>query len=116
MFDLEKREKIIVLVITTLLILGLTVRYYQKQSVFVDLVENSFTSDSGSSEIPEKININEADEAALIKLEGIGPSLAKRIVDYRTENGRFDSVENLKKVKGIGEKLLNRVRGGASVE
>jgi len=116
MFDLEKREKLIILVITTILIAGLIVRYYQKQSVSVDLIESSYTQDSDHSEISKRININEADEAALIELKGVGPSLAKRIVDYRTENGRFGSVEELKEVKGIGEKLLNRVRGEVSVE
>ena len=116
MFDLEKREKLILLTITTILILGLITRYYQKQSVSVDIIESSYTAGPGSAEASKKININEADETALTGLKGVGPSLAKRIVDYRTKNGRFRSVEELKDVSGIGEKLLNRVRGEVSIE
>lgn len=116
MFDLEKREKLVLLVIITILILGLIVRYYQKQSVSVNLIEGGFTVDSGPSEIFTRININEADEGTLAMLKGVGPSLAKRIVDYRTKNGRFGSIEELKKVKGIGEKLLNHIKDEVSVE
>jgi len=116
MFDLEKREKLIILVITTILIAGLIVRYYQKQSVSVDLIESSYMADSDYSEISKRININEADEATLTGLKGIGPSLAKRIAEHRIKNGRFRSVEELKEVRGIGEKLLNRVRDEVSVE
>lgn len=116
MFDLEKREKLILLTIVSILAIGLIVRYYQKQPVRIDLVENSFTIGPSSPEISAKTNINEADEETLARLEGVGPSLAKRIVDYRTKNGRFRSTEELKDVKGIGEKLLNRIKNEVYVE
>jgi len=110
MFNLEKREKLILLVIITILVLGLIVRLYQKQSVSVNLIESSFTPEAGPKDLSTKININEADEAALMSLKGVGPALAKRIIDHRTKNGRFSSIEELKEVKGIGEKLLNRIK------
>jgi len=116
MFNLEKREKFILLVIITILTLGLMVRYYQKESVSVNLIESSFAPDLSPSEISTKININEADEAALMRIKGVGPALAKRIVDYRAKNGRFGSIEGLKEVKGIGEKLLNRIKDEVSAE
>ena len=65
------------------------------------------------------ININTADEAALRTLRGVGEVLAQRIVDYRTEHGPFQSVDELTNVKGIGSGILetNRERlttGGTS--
>ena len=65
------------------------------------------------------ININTADEAALRMLQGVGEVLAQRIVDYRTEHGPFQSVDELTNVKGIGSGILeaNRERlttGGTS--
>ncbi|MDT0214693.1 ComEA family DNA-binding protein [Rothia sp. ARF10] len=53
-----------------------------------------------------KVSLNSADLAALDTLPGVGPVLAQRILDWRTEHGRFTSVEELGEVSGIGEKLL----------
>lgn len=61
------------------------------------------------------ININEADASALEDLDGVGPALAKRIVDYRKKNGRFKSLEDLQNVSGIGPNLLARIKTGATV-
>ncbi len=59
------------------------------------------------------IDINTADEKALDSLPGVGPAMAKRIIEYRTTNGAFQNIEDLKKVKGIGEakfaKMMDRV-------
>jgi len=54
----------------------------------------------------EPVNINTADAAALQQVNGLGPSKAKAIVDYRNEHGSFATVEDLVKVPGIGEKSL----------
>lgn len=54
----------------------------------------------------ERVNINTADAAELTKLRGIGPSLAGRIVDYRAKHGAFKSVNDLIKVRGIGDAKL----------
>jgi competence protein ComEA len=50
-----------------------------------------------------RVDLNTADVAALDALPGIGPVLAQKIVDWRTEHGRFASVDQLREVSGIGE-------------
>lgn len=56
------------------------------------------------------VNINQANAQEIAAaLSGIGPAKAKAIVDYRTANGPFKSVEDLEKVKGIGQKTLAKV-------
>lgn len=57
----------------------------------------------------QKININTADEATLSSLKGIGPKLAQNIIDYRSKNGMFKNIAELKNVKGIGEKLYSQL-------
>ncbi len=57
------------------------------------------------------VDINKADAKTIAKeLDGIGLSRAQAIVDYRQKNGAFKSVEELRKVKGIGAKTLEQNR------
>jgi comEA protein len=55
------------------------------------------------------VDLNTADASALDSLPGVGPVLAQRILDWRTEHGRFSSVDELGEVSGIGDKLLARI-------
>ena len=57
-----------------------------------------------------QISINTADEKALDSLPGIGPTMAKRIVEYRQANGSFQSLDELKKVKGIGTAKFDKLK------
>ena len=56
------------------------------------------------------VNLNSATKDELVALPGIGPSKAQAIIDYRTQNGPFRSVDEVRKVRGIGEKSLERLR------
>jgi competence protein ComEA len=64
----------------------------------------------------EPVNINTADAATLQQINGIGPAKAKAIVEYRTANGPFATVDDLIKVSGIGEKSLERLKPQITVE
>lgn len=56
------------------------------------------------------ININSAMESELQELPGIGPAYSKRIIEWRNENGKFTSVDQLLEIKGIGEKRLANIK------
>ena len=57
----------------------------------------------------QNISINDGTEADLQKISGIGPKMAKKIVDYRQEHGPFKSLEELRQVKGIGPALYKKI-------
>ena len=69
-------------------------------------VANSSTTTASSSNANGLININTATESELDSLPGIGPAKAKQIIKYREENGGFNAIEDLKNIKGIGEKAF----------
>jgi len=63
-----------------------------------------------------KINLNTASAAELSLLPGIGPKRAAAIVEYRARFGRFNSLEDLERVSGIGPGVVERAAPWASVE
>ncbi|MBO6202658.1 MAG: helix-hairpin-helix domain-containing protein [Selenomonas sp.] len=58
----------------------------------------------------EKVNINTADEKALDTLPGVGPAMAKRIIEYRETEGAFQSIEDIKKIRGIGDAKFAKMK------
>ncbi len=73
------------------------------------------TSTSGASVPASPIDLNSATETELELLPGVGPVLAERIFQWRSEHGRFSSVDELGEVSGIGPAILERIRPLARV-
>ena len=67
-------------------------------------------SGSGSYKKYSVVNINTATQTELETLPGIGPSLALKIINYRKENGKFSSIEEIKSVSGIGESKFEALK------
>lgn len=61
-------------------------------------------------DMTQPINLNTAEESDLTEIPGIGPSKAQMILDYREEHGQFKSLEELKEVKGIGDKTFENLK------
>ena len=57
-----------------------------------------------------KININKATQAELEIIPGIGPSTALKIINYRNENGKFKSIEDVKNISGIGDSKYEKMK------
>ena len=62
-----------------------------------------------------KVDINTASAVDLQKIKGVGPAKAKAIIEYRQKNGSFKSIDELKKVKGIGDKNFEAIKGDLEV-
>ena len=64
----------------------------------------------------KKININKASKEELKQLSGVGDSVAQAIIDYRQKNGKFNTIEDIKKVPGIGESKFSNIQKMISVK
>jgi competence protein ComEA len=125
--SITRHEGLAVLTLTVLFVTGLTVRHVQEQQVppvAVDsLVAKQPTKTAGPASLDDPtsaepaapspdnpMNVNDASREALQALNGIGPALSKRIVEYRSTQRPFQQVEELRRVDGIGPKTLADLR------
>ena len=101
-----------------------TIEEQKKKDEDGDKTENSNLYITGESKTTEKnnnqkktgkININSATQEELETLPGIGPTIALKIINYRKENGKFKSIEDIKEVSGIGESKFNSIKDMISV-
>lgn len=84
----------------------------ETESMLREGAAETILSATGTS---EKININTAGLHELTRLSGIGEVKGQAIIDYRTQNGPFSSVDDLLSVNGIGEKTLEKIRNEITV-
>lgn len=74
------------------------------QHIHIPTKEIFLQQKSSSASSGDLVNINTADAERLATLKGIGPALAQRIIEYREQNGAFKSIDEIKNVRGIGDK------------
>lgn len=70
----------------------------------------------GNKSEEEKININKATQTEIETLPGIGPSTALKIINYRNEHGKFEKIEDIKNVSGIGDSKYENIKEYICVE
>ena len=74
------------------------------------VVQEEQTNGQSEQKKNEKININTATQTELETLPGIGPSTSLKIINYREENGKFKSIEEIKEVSGIGDAKYENIK------
>lgn len=92
--------------------------YVPKIGEEIPAINQANPNDGGSASSGSdtaKVNINTADAAELQQLSGIGEKKAADIIKYREENGSFQTVEDLTKVSGIGEKTLENLKDSITI-
>ena len=99
---MNKKETIVLIALIIVLVVLNTISYVKREQ----LKRNTALI---AEEAALKISVNRAWAEELQMLPGIGPALADRIITYREKHGDFKSIEDLKRIKGIGDKVLEQI-------
>ncbi len=86
------------------------------QSAPTPMADKPAEAPRAGAQLRKLINVNTAAQGELELLPGIGPALAKRILEYRASKGPFKRIDDLDAVKGIGPKILERIRPQVAVD
>jgi len=83
------------------------------QKIFIPKVGEYINRDEGvlQAHVNGVISLNSAGLSDLDELNGVGPAIAQRIIDYRSQNGGFKNIEEIKLVPGIGDKMYEKIKG-----
>lgn len=117
----EERRQTRMLIVIALVFCALLAGYnafYVPDAPLRSFIETDITSDLDgpeSEQSSEKLDLNTATLEELDALDGIGPVIAQKIIDYREEYGGFSRLEELKEVQGIGDALLEKLRNQVTV-
>ncbi|MCK9408975.1 MAG: helix-hairpin-helix domain-containing protein [Bacteriovoracaceae bacterium] len=130
-FAFTKNEQKVFLFLSAVLMAGVAVKAYKayiappvrtsfdysaSDSVFFAR-SSSAVADSGTTiQVPAVVNLNTATKEQLMLLPGIGEAMAERIMLHRLEKGKFKRMDELKKVKGIGEKKYEKLKSHIEVK
>ena len=102
MLQLTRQERKVLLIIGVFILATSLLRFFNTSSLVVGPTE---VIDQAQS-----IDINTASVDRLQDIPGVGEVIANRIIKYRNEFGRFTDLDDLKKVKGIGDKKIKRLK------
>jgi len=131
-FGFTRTELMVVMLLTSSLLIGTAIRQFRDKPAaahtfsytavdsqfvrgaraFHDAVshQNRPVRDTANVLPASPLDLNRAGERDLIRLPGVGPAIARRILAYRQAHGRFTSVQELRHVRGIGPRTLERIR------
>ena len=116
--NLTRQEKQVLLFVGAVVLAGIAIQYFQKINPRFKVVLPPVVAAqrAATTIIDKKVNPNKANSEELIRLPGIGPTLAENIIEYRNSHGGFKSLEELEKVKGLGPKKLERLKDYLEVD
>ena len=84
--------------------------YVSEESGEEVIQEGSVEEEENTQTTSKVVNINKANQEELMTLPGIGEATAQKIIDYRKENGNFQTIEDIKNVSGIGDSKFNQIK------
>nr|WP_249118265.1 helix-hairpin-helix domain-containing protein [Bacillus pumilus] len=90
--------------------------YVRKQGEAEREAQTAGADAPSGNEKSQGVNVNQADAAELLTINGIGPAKAEAIITYREEHGEFQQIEDLRNISGFGEKTIERLKNELTVK
>lgn len=90
-------------------------KYADKNSKDNSVSQTVNKTEISKNTVDGKININKAGIEELTKLSGVGPKTAEKIIEYRTINKGFMNIQEIKLVKGIGDKMYEKIKNNLEI-
>ena len=112
MFYLTTQERKTIVFVLALLILGIGLDFFKKKTNRADLINYKLLE----GRLFEKVDINRASFSEITTIPGVGEKLAYSIIAYRKSHGRFKNIEELKRVKGIKDRKLEKLKKYITIE
>lgn len=109
--NLTRQEKNVILAVIFAALVGIGISYLFK---VMPAAEKIYATPSFNK--PLKVNINTADKEQLAELPLVGPKTAQAIIDYRIKSGNFTEINQLKNIKGISDKKLEKIKAFLTVD
>jgi comEA protein len=132
MLGFTRNEQRVLLFLTACFVTGGSIKIYQEhyqplpnapdESIILESTDSGFVAVSISQEKKIEtgsffnVQLNTAGQIELERIPGIGPVMARRILSYRQSKGRFQTVDELLNVKGIGPKKLQKIRSYVQIQ
>ena len=113
MFCLTHRERKVLIFIGFLILIGSILKFFNVNLDEKTLPNNRYSkniSQYKDKSISPIVNINTAARERLTCIIGIGDVIAERIIEYRLKNGSFQNLDDIKKIKGIGNKKFEIIK------
>ncbi len=86
-----------------------------EENIDINVNQSALDYTDNTNSNNELININNASLSQLIELNGIGESKAQAIIDYRNNNGLFNSIEEIQNVSGIGSSTYDKIKNNITI-
>ncbi|HOU16846.1 MAG TPA: helix-hairpin-helix domain-containing protein [Candidatus Marinimicrobia bacterium] len=145
MINLTRQEKMVIQLLVACFLVGATIRIYKMRSnrinneksrqqtvvtdsfqLYASQIDSEYTElqrsghstyqSQKSTALQQKINLNTATKQELMLLPKIGSVTADHILEYRAQVGKFNRIEELLNVKGIGTKTFEKIKGEVTLE
>lgn len=106
MLPLTKQERLVIALISLVLLAGMSLRFFCSRFAFL----SNFVNQVAEGDLYPRVDVNHAGREELVNLPYVGEKAAVAIIDHRSKNGLFKSVEEVREVEGLRNDTFQKIK------